>query len=396
MEQNLTFFEKVDRYRETMVYECAEHLLEEGEKLGIDFYQLAIYYAFLEENMQKYYFKHGLVAEYEPSDPGFARDDVLFWSASLAYDYRATLHTIPYLCHHSPSDLYPGTRWSEDNRLMNILLSHISSANNIHRKVTGESRLDNALLDFEQFAQNHPRYNLRAVLEMRERCLELKRSKTRLFSSTELHTAQQRAAKTYVRSLSDFVRTDIEENTIANIIEWIASWWDNGTIQSLKSCQTFADAYNALTSNSGMGAYYGSIGAVELSYSHSTRFSSDEPAIIPGPSATRGVNAVFPNAKRKLPKHCTELIKWVWSNQWDLFEPLGYSSDFWKIDNLYFNNKPYFNVENGELDMRKLTFYGAELNFCQCNVWMRIHNDPKLMDVRARATRQPYLEDDLK
>ena len=176
---------------------------------------------------------------------------------------------------------------SMPNKIGNTIISHFYGARGIHSLVTGESDVKKAHVDFQRIASGDIAY-----LDEIKRYIDIGRQqKQKFYGTTELHTSIQTAARNYCRvKYNDPNRAA----TLADIIEWIASWTIDGTIDSIiENAGSLKGMYDILTSKPGIGEYYGYHCATSNSVNPYLNFHHDESFCAPGPGARESLEHIF-------------------------------------------------------------------------------------------------------
>ena len=115
------------------------------------------------------------------------------------------------------------------DKIGNGLASHFYGARNVHQGMTGKSNPKEALIDYNQLADDQLEFsesgevgvytsNLRSFLEQQ------KKAGVKFWGTTELHTSIQTAGRRMVNGYYKGNPLDDDKGTTANVAEWIASW----------------------------------------------------------------------------------------------------------------------------------------------------------------------------
>lgn len=261
---------------------------------------------------------------------------------------------------------------SPQERFCNAVITHLYGGRRINSLLTGESDPRQAHLDFKRL-HSDPSY----VQSVYDHADYAAAHGFRFFGTTELHTSLQTAARNYCRQkYSDPTRR--ARNT--DIAEWVASWLADGTVDSILSAPTLAEAFNRLTHLPGVGAYYGYHLAVDSSLIPGTVFHHDEPFCVPGPGAQRTMDLLFPTLKDKLRTvPYGDLIVWIEQNQQRLYPQLTFHPALYNITHA--NGTKLF-----EFDQDKLMVYGCEVGHCQFGVYKRLQGNAAAILKRRCAT----------
>lgn len=143
-----------------------------------------------------------------------------------------------------------------------------------------------------------------------------KRKKT-YYGRTELHTSIQTAARNFCRKKYD----DAERPaSLSDILEWIADWTTDNTIEKILETNSLKDMFTLLNSKPGVGNYYGYHCATSNSVNPNLNFQHDEPFCVPGPGAVQSLDKLFLKLKEKQKLPYGDLVIWLRENQHELFD----------------------------------------------------------------------------
>lgn len=258
---------------------------------------------------------------------------------------------------------------SMSNKIGNTIISHFYGARGIHQLVTGIQDPKEAHVDFERIGKGDVDYlnTIKGHIDIG------KRNKQKFYGTTELHTSLQTAARNFCRvKYNDPNR----QATTADIIEWIADWTQDGTINRIESAKTLKDMYDVLRSKPGVGEYYGYHCATSNSVNPYLPFHHDESFCAPGPGARSSLENIFDKwSGSKFPY--AEMVIWIRDNQHKLFSRIDIHDFFHNFDvggnNVFMENQHNMKV------------YGTEVGLCQYGVYCWLKANPHLISKRKIA-----------
>lgn len=257
---------------------------------------------------------------------------------------------------------------SPTNKIGNTIISHFYGARGIHQIMTDEKNPKIAHVDFDRISSGDKDY----IDNIKNNATKAKAAKKKFYGSTELHTSLQTAARNYCRLKYD---DGNRPSSNTDIIEWIASWVKDGTMNNiLDNATTLEKMYNILTSKPGIGEYYGYHCATSNSVNPSFVFNHDESFCRPGPGAKSSLDLLFPKLKgtKKIPY--SDLVIWLRDNQDNLYEDLNIHDFF---HNFHINGNKIFKE-----DQHNMKVYGTEVALCQYGVKCHLENNPHLINKR--------------
>ena len=259
---------------------------------------------------------------------------------------------------------------SMPNKIGNTIISHFYGGRGIHELVTGISDVKKAHVDFERVAKEDTDY----LAELNKAIDISKKRKQKFYGTTELHTSLQTAARNFCRvKYNDPNRTA----TLSDIIEWIASWTTDGTINKIiDTAGSLKGMYDILTSKPGIGEYYGYHCATSNSVNPYLNFHHDESFCAPGPGARSSLEYMFDKWDgKKFPY--AEMVIWLRDNQEQLFERINIHP--------FFHNYNAGEVKVFEHDQNNMKVYGTEVGLCQYGVYCWLKENPHLISKRKIA-----------
>jgi len=199
----------------------------------------------------------------------------------------------------------------------------------------------------------------------------------RFWGTTELHTSIQTAGRRWVNEWYLNDRMNANKGTTANVAEWIASWKNSGLLDRLIEKSGIKSMYDILTSEPGIGGYYGFHGASDLALCPELNAYVDERFVIPGPAAIAMIKKLYPNLSQKEVSYSDRII-WMRENQQELLglPPL----------NPFFHNLTTKNgVDIFPHKIDDIKTVSMEVMHCQCFIFLSIRNDQKAISKRQVA-----------
>jgi len=258
---------------------------------------------------------------------------------------------------------------TQRNKVCNAVISHLYGGRRIHSLLTGVTNPKKAHLDFDRI-NSDPKY----VEWMRENAKYAWTHGFKFYGTTELHTSLQTAARNFCR-----VKYSEPDRQASNtdIVEWVAGFITSGLIDRLLNAKTLEETYELITSERGIGAYYGYHLGVDCSLIPGTAYHHDEKFCVPGPGACHTMDLMFPTlhqAVKKMPYG--DLVVWIEQNQKRLYPRVDFDPALWNIVNEA-NGKKMFTF-----DQNKFMVYGCEVAHCQYGIYDRLKNNPALVEKR--------------
>jgi hypothetical protein len=257
------------------------------------------------------------------------------------------------------------------NKIGNTIISHFYGARGIHQIATRNNDVKTAHVDFENYFTTDERSRIRENLKLS------KIAGLPIYGSTELRTSLWGAANKYQQSRFN-VTTEEERKHPGNIMDWVAGLCEDGTFDRLISCNSIKEAFNELTSNAGIGSYYGFHCATSNSVNPELNWTNDDNFVKPGPGAQYTLKLMFPNATNKL-INSGDLVIWFRHNQ--KFFGFGDIEIHESAHNiLNFEGKKIL-----EKDQTEMMTYGSEVAMCQYGIFCKLREDKKACDRRKVA-----------
>jgi hypothetical protein len=266
---------------------------------------------------------------------------------------------------------------SPANKICNTVISHFYGARGIHSVLTGVKDPKKAHVDFELLVKD-PNY----LQHIKDETAKSKQAGAKMYGSTELHTSLQTAGRNFCRAKYNDPTRPIQ-NT--DILEWVASWTQDGTTDRIIKVTSLKDMFNMLREQPGVGEYYGYHCATSNSVNPALKYQHDERFCAPGPGARESLDFMFKPLKdsgtvKKMPYG--DLVIWIRDNQHKLLKPLNVHPFF---HNFVVDGKKIFEDEQDELKV-----YTTEVACCQFGVYRWLKANPHLISKRKVAR----LEDD--
>lgn len=329
------------------------------------------YEYFLHTVNKKWEKQYNLTKVYDCDDPALA-EDVEFFGNFILQDDR-----MRYIIENIVA--IPDSKLSQVNKIGNTIISHFYGARGIHQIISGIKDPKNAHIDFERLFVDRDYLD-----KIKQNCDIAKKEKKKFYGTTELHTSLQTAARNYCR-----VKYNNPEKLASqtDILEWIASWVNDGTIDKILNVNTLKGMFNILTSKNGIGEYYGYHCATSNSVNYALPFHHDEEFCAPGPGARGSLDNIFAPLKasgkvKKMPYDT--LTIWIRENQEKLFKKPVKSHVF------FHNYITDTGIKIFEDDQDDLKVYTTEVSLCQFGVYCYLKKNPHLISKRKIAR----LEDD--
>lgn len=325
------------------------------------------YEYFLHKVNEKWEFQYGLRDTYDHGTDVALAKDVEYFGMWVTSDDR-----LRYII----ENIVASPNLSPANKICNTIISHFYGARGIHQIMSAINDPKKAHIDFDRIVSD-PDY----LQSIKVNCDLAKKAKKKFYGTTELHTSLQTAGR-------DFCRTKYNDPTRlithTDILEWVASWTTDGTIDKVLNVTSLKNMYGILTTKRGIGEYYGYHCSTSNSVNYALPFHHDETFCVPGPGAKASLDFIFKPLKdsgKKMPYG--ELTIWIRENQDKLFDTPIRSHKF--FHNYLVGNKKVF-----DYDQIELTVYTTEVSLCQFAVYCHLKQNPHLISKRKIAR----LEDD--
>lgn len=178
------------------------------------------------------------------------------------------------------------------------------------------------------------------------------------WGTTELRTSLQTAAKKFAG-----------HSRWSNMIEWIASFKNDGLIDFYAAGPTMEQAFNRVTTYAGIGNYYGYHSNANLSRCFDVSINENENFVIAGPGAMATIDRLYPNFKKdKVTPQ--DILLYMRDNQNKIFE----------LDDI--DHAALTQTLKPGQDVDSLTSFGCEITCCQFSVFERFKANPELIERR--------------
>lgn len=306
----------------------------------------------------------GLRPDYSCAEPALG-EDVEYFGFNILQDDR-----MRYIIENIVT--LPESKLSMPNKIGNTIISHFYGARGIHSVVTGVKNTKDANVDFELLAKD-----VNYLEHIKGEAAKSKKEGKKFYGTTELHTSLQTAARNFCRK--KYSNPD-RPASFMDILEWIASWTQDGSIDRIINTKSLEVMFNLLREKPGVGEYYGYHCATSNSVNPFLAFNHDERFCSPGPGAKRSLDRVFKKLKdsgavKKLPY--AELVIWLRENQKTIFNDIHIHKFFHNIE---IDGKKIFEDEQDELKV-----YGTEVGLCQYGIFCHLKENPHLISKRKVA-----------
>ncbi len=266
---------------------------------------------------------------------------------------------------------------SDFSILGNGIISHFYGARGCHMAVTGSNDPNDCFVDFDRLAENDKDY----LQHLRNNIDNAKRLKKPIWGTTELHTSIQAASRNYCREKYDDANRLFHP---VDVVDWVASFRDNGTYEELFAADHIGQAYKILRKLPGIGEYYGFHGAASTSVLPQMKYYHDDKFVAPGPGAVYTIGLMWPKAPKK---YYAEAIYFLRENS----DEIGLTEDVSFHPGAYNINMPGGKKLFRE-DQKTLKYYGTEVLSCQFGIYLQIREDAN-MCAKRQVSRATVLED---
>ena len=304
-------------------------------------------------------------------DQSVADDISYFWSRVIeGFDYRAGLSesfnsddpaiqwnteyfgpnvTMDDRLRYIATNISTNKEMSEENRVLNLLITHFYGGRDCHRVLNAELDPRKACTDFER-ALIDPEY----VSQIKSNLDRARGLGYSIWSKTELHTSLMGASNKFAREVHG------HDTHAVNMIIWLADWLVDGTVDKILHCTSLKECVEILLSKEGIGPYYGYHGATDQSTNPNLPFNHDEAFVVPGPGCQLTLKMLFPKLTNKECSPGNQVV-WVRENQEKLFGKIKFN-EFWH--NVIVEDKQVYTFPQNEL-----MCYTAEVALCQYGVY---------------------------
>jgi hypothetical protein len=254
---------------------------------------------------------------------------------------------------------------SIDNIICNTIISHFYGARGIHQILTRDNNPKTALVDFERLNndieyENEIRINLNDAVSLG----------LPIYGSTELRTSLFGASNNYVSKLKNQTRNTDK----INILLWVSSFIKNGITKKMANANSLKEMFDVLNNIEGVGGYYGYHCSTSNSVNPKININHDERFCVPGPGARKTLDMMF-KEDCKIPYG--DRVIWFRENYKQL------------IGEIYLHDSTHNVIVNGNKILQdeqdELKTYGCEVGLCQYGVYVRLKNNPHLINKRKVA-----------
>lgn len=242
---------------------------------------------------------------------------------------------------------------SVNNILGNTLISHFYGGRGVHFIMSGKQG------EFVDFDRAHTDEDY--IQFLRSNADKGKAQGKPIWGTTELHTSIQTAGRNYCREKYNDPQRVFHP---VDVIQWVASFKENGLLDELLQAEHIKEAYTALRKLRGIGEYYGFHGAASSSVLPHVKYHHDQRFVAPGPGAVYAINRIWPDAPKKLYPEAVYFIR-------EKAEEIGVS------EGVIFHPETHNLNEAFLYPQDSLKYYGTEVMCCQFGIYLQIRNDPK-------------------
>ncbi len=238
------------------------------------------------------------------------------------------------------------------NIIANTFISHFYGARGVHYLASGS---DVDLVDFDRVADGDDEY----IKFLDTNLQTAKKNKQPIWGTTELHTSIQASSRNFCREkYNDPDRVF----RASNVIEWVASFRENGIFERMMKIDHIRDMYNLMKEQPGIGEYYGFHSAASTSVLPQVKYHHDQRFVSPGPGARRAIRRLWANAPMKVFDDAIYFLR-ERSDEVGLTNNVVFHPAAYNIENIF--------VENQDT----LKYYGTEVLCCQFGVYLDIRDD---------------------
>lgn len=317
---------------------------------------------FIGEVNKRSEWQRGLAESYEYKEYAL-NPDTEYFHPMITYDDRMV-----YIMENIVS--LPDSELSPFNKIGNTIISHFYGARGIHQIATRTNDVKKAHVDFENYFDTDERERIRNNLYLAQK------AGLSIYGSTELRTSLFAAANK--RQLELF-GSEADPKHAGNIMDWVADLGRNGLFENMMKSQSISNTFDLLTSNEGIGAYYGFHCSTSNSVNPALAWHNDENFVKPGPGAQYTLGLLFPKATRKQIAS-GDLVIWFRHNQ----KFFGFGDI--TIHESARNVLDYKGDGVLHTDQTEMMTYGSEVGMCQYGIFCKIRHDKKAID-RRKVTR---------
>jgi hypothetical protein len=297
--------------------------------------------------------------KYEAPEPQLSSDIMYFSPILLApSDRREIAKNIVGI----PNSVLP-----VEDKVLNCTLSYLYGPTWIYLYLSGKTNPSEAHIHFDR-VYSDPDY----VNSLRENIAYARLHGHKMWTTYELHTSVQTAARNYCRV--KYNEPERKANDL-DVVEWLASLRYDGTVDRILNAKTLDEGYKILTSVRGIGPYFGGNSVLMIANLQETQYTHEEPFCAPGGGAIRTLGYLFEDFFKAGGRMRPEaMIAWFWEHQDKLLDGVVIPSEFHNMD-----------VSYGKLLKKDQTTYtcnSLEVGMCQFSVYCKFTEDPDAMKRR--------------
>lgn len=296
--------------------------------------------------------------EYTPPNERLAKSVMYFQPVMCAPSDRREVAT------HIIGSTKPEMK-SVYNRACNIFITFLYGPSSIYHTLSGKSNPADAFIDFERVAKD-PAY----VTEIGANIAWARANGFKVWTTTELHTSIQTEARNFCRLKYNDPSRKADS---LDLVEWVASWIADGSIDRIVGAKTLADAYNRITDIRGIGPYYAGNPVMMIASLPEASYSHEEAFCAPGGGAVNTLTWLYDGKVNPL-----KGIVNVWEHQHEWL-PMSSSvpTEFHNMD------LPYGSLFS--TPQKRLTCNSLEVGMCQFSVYRKFETSPELIAKRPNV-----------
>ena len=285
---------------------------------------------------------------YIPPDPALDEKIMYFPGLLLAPGRRREIVSTFFSKHESELDYY--------DKALNRMVICMYGSDGILLFITGKTNPDEAYIDFTR-VYHDPSY----VNELRDNITFARSIGHKIWSTNEIHTSEQVAARNYCRLKYN---NPERKFTDLDVVEWLASFRYDGLLDKVFQAKTLEAGYKAITEPRGIGSYFGYVSIAMISILHCTDYFHDEFFCAPGKGAQKTIEYLFEDYKAKGNKiNHSKLICEITEIQDKLFD-LEVPIEFQNIETPYYGKFL-------KRDQTNYTCNAFEVGMCQFSVYRK-------------------------
>jgi hypothetical protein len=261
----------------------------------------------------------------------------------------------------------PNEVLSVENKVLNCTLSYLYGPSLTYTFVSGKAKPEEAHIHFDRLYED-PEY----VQEVKDNIAYARSQGHTMWTTYELHTSVQTASRNYYRTRYN---DPTHKACDSDLLEWLASFLHDGTVDRILSAPTLQAGYDALTSVRGIGPYFGGNSILMIANMRETAYTHEEPFCAPGGGSIRTLNYLFEDffkaGGRMRPE---QMIAWFWEHQDVLLDGVVIPQEFHNME-----------VSYGKLlakDQTNYTCNSLEVGMCQFSVYCKFKQEPEAMKRR--------------